>query len=100
LAISREAATETFTTFSCTNSTGEALAANAGRRAALFVNDGTATIWLKIGEDAVANEGIPLVANGGSYYISAFAANYDTEEVDCITASATVVLTISEWSDG
>ena len=100
LVIAREAADETFTTASCTGSTGEGLAANLGRRAALLVNDGTSTIWIKVGEDAVANEGIRLNANGGSYYISSSAANYSTGAVNCITASATVVILVSEWSDG
>ena len=98
--LGREAADETFTTASCTNSTGEALAANLGRRAALLVNDGTSTIWIKVGAAAVANEGIRLNANGGSYYIASDAANYSTGAVNCITASATVVLLVSEWSDG
>ncbi len=96
----REAASEVFTTATCADSTTAALAANPGRRAALIVNDSTQTIWIKIGEAAVANEGIRLNANGGSYYIAADAANYDTEAVNCIVASGTGLLVVSEWSDG
>ncbi len=99
-AVAREAASEAFTTATCANSTTEALAANPGRRAALIVNDSTQTVWIKIGEDAVANEGIRLNANGGSYYIAADAANYDTEAVNCIVASGTGLVVVSEWSDG
>ena len=99
-ATAREAASEAFTTATCANTTTEALAANPGRRAALIVNDSTQTIWIKIGEDAVANEGIRLNANGGSYYIAADAANYSTKVVNCIVASGTGLVVVSEWSDG
>ncbi len=44
-----------------------ALAANAGRREATFVNDSDETIYLRLGTDAVMNSGIRLNANGGSY---------------------------------
>ncbi len=94
-----EATNEIFTTASCTNGTGAALAANQGRVSALFINDGTSTIWIKVGEDAVANEGIRLNALGGSYYISDKDSNLDREAVNCITASATVVLLVVEWSN-
>ncbi len=94
-----EATNEIFTTASCTGTTGAALAANAGRISALFINDGTSVIYLKVGEIAVANEGIRLNANGGSYYISQKEGNLDREAVNCVTVSATVVLTVTEWSN-
>ncbi len=93
----READNEVHTTASCTNSTGEALASNGGRISALLVNDGTSVIWIKIGEAAIANEGIRLNASGGSYYITNAEGNLDREAINCITASATVVLLITEW---
>ncbi len=94
----REATNEVHTAVSCTNSTGEALALNGGRVSALFVNDGTSTIWIAINQAAVANEGIRLNANGGSYYITDKGqGNLDREAVNCITASATVVLLVTEW---
>ena len=96
-AVAREAANETHTAISCTSSTGEALALNGGRISALFVNDGTSTIWIAINQAAVANEGIRLNANGGSYYISDYQGNLDRDAVNCITASATVVLLVTEW---
>ena len=96
-AFGREADNEVHTTASCTNSTGEALALNGGRISALFVNDGTSTIWIAINQAAVANEGIRLNANGGSYYINDADGNLDREAVNCITASATVVLLVTEW---
>ncbi len=98
-AYAQEATFETHTTASCTNSTSEALASNEGRISALLVNDGTSTIWIKVNEAAVANEGIRLNANGGSYYISMGEGNLDREAVNCITASATVVLLVTEWSN-
>jgi len=96
-AFGREADNEGHTTASCTNSTGEALASNGGRISALLVNDGTSVIWIKIGEAAIANEGIRLNASGGSYYITNAEGNLDREAINCITASATVVLLITEW---
>ncbi len=96
-AFSREATNEVHAAISCTNSTGEALALNGGRVSALFVNDGTSTIWIAINQAAVANEGIRLNANGGSYYITDADGNLDREAVNCITASATVILLVTEW---
>lgn len=94
----REANNEVHAAVSCTSSTGAALALNGGRVAALFINDGTSTIWLAINQAAVANEGIRLNANGGSYYIhDKTQGNLDREAVNCITASATVVLLVTEW---
>jgi len=96
-AIAGEAANETHAAITCTSTTGEALAENGGRISALFINDGTSTIWIAINEDAVANAGIRLNANGGSYYIADYQANLDRDEVDCITASASVILLVTEW---
>lgn len=94
-----EAKNTTHTTASCTNSTGVALAANEARQAALFINDGTTVIWLRIGEASVANEGIRLAANGGSYFMAEIYGNRNTSVVNCITASATVVLLVVEWDN-
>jgi len=97
VASAREATNETHAAISCTSSTGEALAENGGRVSALFINDGTSTIWIAINQSAVANEGIRLNANGGSYYITDADGNLDRDAVNCITASATVVLLVTEW---
>ena len=97
VAFGREADNETHAAISCTSSTGEALAENGGRVSALFVNDGTSTIWIAINQAAVANEGIRLNANGGSYYITDADGNLDRDAVNCITASATVILLVTEW---
>lgn len=94
-----EATFEVHSVVSCTSSTGAALAANGGRVSALLVNDGTSVIYIKIGEAAVASEGIRLNANGGSYMISPKEGNMDREAVNCITASATVVILVTEWSN-
>ena len=94
-----EADTTIHSTPTCTSSTTTALAANLGRKAALFVNDGAATIWINIGNSAVANTGIHLAANGGSYYIAWDEANYDTDVINCIVASTSVVLLVTEWSN-
>ena len=98
IATARQAALQTHTTASCTNTSGTALAANEGRISALLINDATTVIYLRIGATSVANEGIRLNANGGSYYISNSQGNLDTEVINCITASATNVLLVIEWS--
>lgn len=49
---------------------GAALAANPNRHYALFVNDSDTVLYLGLGVDAAANEGIRLNANGGSYEMS------------------------------
>ena len=98
ISMSREANLTTHTVVTCTNTTGELLAANAGRIAALIVNDATSSVYIKIGVDAVASEGIRLNANGGSYFISNGSDNLDTEVINCITASASNVVTVTEWS--
>ena len=92
----------THSTASVTSSTTTVLAANVGRIAALIVNDGTSTVWLRLdGGTAVANEGIPLGANGGSYYMVGIYDNIDADKgaISGITASATVVVTVTEWDN-
>lgn len=46
------------------------LNANVARGYAVFVNDSDTTIYLALGANAVANQGIRLNANGGSYEIN------------------------------
>lgn len=94
----KEAESVAHTTASCTSTSGAALATNAGRIAALFINDGAETIWIRIGEASVANEGIRLNANGGSYFMSNVYYNVDQEAVNCITAAGTAVVLVVEWS--
>ena len=48
-----------------------AIAENVNRVTCLFVNDSDTTTYLKLGETAVAAEGIRLNASGGSYEINA-----------------------------
>ena len=86
----------THTTLGVTNTSQAALASNEDRRYALFVNDSNAVIYLKIGADAVCNEGIRLNANGGSYEMSEENGNPYFGTVNAITAAATKVLTITE----
>ncbi len=86
------------TTYSCTATAGEALAANPGRISALFINNGAEAAWLFIDGTAAANTGIRINQNGGSYFISAKEGNLDRESVDCDTASGTALILIIEWS--
>ncbi|MCK9598989.1 MAG: hypothetical protein M0R06_08120 [Sphaerochaeta sp.] len=64
-------ATPTHTGVSIGAASTLALAANGDRKYALFINDSDETIYLGIGTDAVANEGVRLNASGGSYEMSA-----------------------------
>lgn len=95
---SREAALEVHTAVSCATTTTEALAANTSRISALLINDGATVIYMKIGEAAVLNQGIRLNASGGSYYMTAGDGNLDTEAVNCIVASGTETIMVTEWS--
>ncbi len=63
--------TATHSVGTVTAASSEVLAANTDRRYALFINDSDTVIYLMLGADAVANQGIRLNANGGSYEISA-----------------------------
>lgn len=93
----READNETHAAVSCANTSTEALALNGGRVSALFVNNSTQTIWIALNQTAVANEGIRLNANGGAYYISDTDHNLDREGVNCIVATGTGVILVTEW---
>jgi len=73
-----------------------ALAANARRIYALFINDGTEPIYLKINVAAVLNQGIRLNAGGGSYEISNKLGNPNTLAVNAICASGGMTLLVSE----
>lgn len=93
------AQTATATEASCAATSTTALAANNGRTAALFVNDSTSSIYIRVGATAVANEGVRINANGGSFYISTPTGNAVTVVINCIIASgAAQVLLITEWA--
>jgi len=70
-----------------TSTTGQALAANANRKYALLVNDSDTAIYIKLGAAAVANEGIRLNANGGSYEMSDLHGNLYTGAINAIHGS-------------
>lgn len=88
--------TATHTTLGVTATTQEALAANANRIYAMFINDSDAVIYLKIAAAAILNQGIRLNANGGSYEMSKKAGNLHMGAVNAITAVATKTLLILE----
>lgn len=76
--------TVTHSTLAVTTSSQTALAANANRKYALLANDSDTTIYVKIGAAAVANQGIRLNPNGGSYEISAAIGNLHTGAINAI----------------
>ena len=71
-----------------------ALAANANRKYACFVNNSAADVTLTGTATPVAGTGIVLKANGGSYEITQ--ANLYRGVVYAISASGTVVLSVTE----
>ena len=73
-----------------------ALAANVLRQYVCLVNDGTESIYLKIGAAAVLNEGIPLNAGGGSYEMSQSLDNLNGDAINAICASGGMVLCVTE----
>jgi len=88
--------TPTHTHPSVGSGTTQALAANANRLYGLFVNDSNETIYLKLGADAVLNQGIRLNANGGSYEMSKKLGNLYTGTINAICASGGKVLLVTE----
>lgn len=69
---------------------------NPGRLYALFVNDSDQVIYLKLGVDAVLNEGIRLNADGGSYEMSKGLRNLYKGEINGICASGGKNLLVTE----
>ena len=78
--------TPTHTAVNVTTTTGAVLAANANRLYALLVNDSDTVIYIKLGAAAVANQGIRLNADGGSYEMSAMLGNLYTGAINGIHA--------------
>lgn len=76
-------------------STTAALAANAARKYAFFVNDSDSTIYIKAGAAAVLNQGIRIAA-GGSYEMSALKGNLDTRAINGISSGAAKALLVTE----
>lgn len=67
--------TATHTAVNVAASDTAVIAANPSRAYLLLVNDSDTVIYIKLGAAAVANQGIRLNANGGSYEMSAEAGN-------------------------
>ena len=83
------------TTVTAGTTSVELLAANADRAYALIYNDSDATVYIKVGVVAVANQGIGI-ASGASYVISADNGNLDVRAVNGIAAAASKVMLMTE----
>ena len=79
------------------SSSTSALALNANRKAALFINDSDELMYLNIGGTAAANTGIRLEASGGKYEMSQELGNLSTAAITSICASGSKNLIITEW---
>jgi len=88
--------TPTHTQPSIGATTTVALVSNTDRLYALFINDSNETIYLKLGANAVMNQGIRLNANGGSYGMSKLLGNLYTGAINGICASGSKVLLVTE----
>ena len=88
--------TPTHTQPSIAVTTTVALAANASRLYALFVNDSSEEIYIKLGVAAVLNQGIRLNAYGGSYEMSKQIGNLYIGAVNGICTSGTKALLVTE----
>ena len=90
-------ATAQHTTASASTVSATALVANQNAIYRCFVNDGTVPVYLSLANAAaVANQGIRLNANGGSYEMSKKAGNLYKGLVTCITASGTATVLVTE----
>lgn len=95
--ISGEARTPAHTAPTIGSTSTSALASNANRKSALFVNDSDETIYLNLGGTAALNTGIRLNANGGSYEMSKEAGNLYTGAITAICASGSKTLLVTEF---
>ena len=96
LALSDGAVTMAHTDPAIAAGTTLALAANANREYAMFINDSNEVIYMKVGVVAVQNEGIRLNASGGSYEMNRQIGNLDTRVVNAICASGGKELLVTE----
>jgi len=80
--------TPTHTVLGVTAASQVALAANANRLTALFINDGALPIYLMKGAAAVANQGVRINANGGWHVISRPTGNLYLGEIYAISTAA------------
>ena len=72
------------------------LSANTARRYALFINDSDTTMYLFLGATAVANKGIRLNANGGSYEMTIGQGNIYQGAVKVICSATPKTLLVTE----
>lgn len=82
-------------TYLATTTSGQAVAANAGRRGMVIVNLGTVNVALGLGEAAIDNRGIVLVPNGTWTMDN---HTYTTAAVNAKAASTTANLGIQEFT--
>ena len=75
------------------NTSEAALAANANRVYALFVNNSDTKMYIRLGETSIDNEGIPLIANGGFYEITAVNLYRGLVNVICATSGKILLVT-------
>ncbi len=84
------------TTASMTATSATVLAANGGRKYALVVNDGAADVYLNLGGTAVANQGIRINANGGSYELGSVIGGLFDGAINGITLSGSATVLVTE----
>lgn len=75
------------------NTSETALAANANRVYALFINDSDTVMYLRLGEVSVDHEGIRLNASGGSYEINSLNLYRGVANIICATSGKILLVT-------
>ena len=88
--------TPTHSTAALTTTSAEVLAANRQRKYALLVNDGTVDAYVFLGGTAVANQGVRINANGGSFEMSELMGNLYKGVINGILAAGTATMLITE----
>jgi len=78
------------------SSTTEVLAASATRLYVLLVNNSSEDIYIKLGAEAVMNQGIRINAGGGSYEMSKLIGNLYVGVINGICTSGSKILLATE----
>ncbi|MEX2395875.1 MAG: hypothetical protein WD491_02570 [Balneolales bacterium] len=84
------------TTKTIGSTTTEVIAKNNSRRYLLLVNDSNEDMYIKLGVDAVMNEGIRIPSDGGSYEMTAGEGNVWQGAIDAICSSGSKTILVAE----
>ncbi|WP_269850684.1 hypothetical protein [Methanosarcina horonobensis] len=95
--VSGEDRTPTHSKATIGTSSTTVIAANANRKALIIINDGTESMYIKLGASAVMAEGIRINANGGAYELSKELGNLYTGAINGICASGNMNVLVTQF---